>query len=231
MSRLSRAVMPGVPHHVTQRGNRRQSVFFDDDDYRLYVELMAECCADAGVTVWAWCLMPNHVHLALQPGSADGLRAALARPHRRYTLAVNRRQGWSGFLWQGRFSSTAMDEPHTLMALRYIEQNPVRARLCQRCEDWPWTSARTHLGLSPMTGLGDPLTDTSVAAGLVDDWRAYLDDVVPENAAEALRSHTRAGRPFGGRTFIADVERALDRSLAPAKRGRPKRPKAAPDRG
>ena len=120
MSRLPRAVMPGVPHHVTQRGNRRQHVFFDDDDYRLYVELMAECCADAGVTVWAWCLMPNHVHLALQPASTDGLRAALARAHRRYTLAVNRRQRWSGFLWQGRFSSTAMDEPHTLMALRYI---------------------------------------------------------------------------------------------------------------
>jgi len=223
MARLPRAVMPGVPHHVTQRGNRRQVVFFDDDDYRLYIELMAACCSDAGVAVWAWCLMPNHVHLVLQPATADGLRGALARAHRRYTLAVNRRQNWTGFLWQGRFHSTAMDERHTLVALRYVEQNPVRARLCRRPEDWPWSSARSHLGLEAATGIGDPLTDPTATDGLVDDWQAFLDGRISARAADALRQHTRTGRPFAGSAFTARIEAALDRRLAPAKRGRPRR--------
>ncbi|MCB1835844.1 MAG: transposase [Geminicoccaceae bacterium] len=231
MTRLPRAVMPGVPHHVTQRGNRRQVVFFGDDDYRLYIRLVAECCAAANVSVWAWCLMPNHVHLVMAPATSDGLRASLARAHRRYTLAVNRRQHWSGYLWQGRFRSTPMDEPHALMTLRYIEQNPVRARLCDRPEDWPWSSARTHLDLPPATGIGDPLTDLAATRGLVGDWAAHLADTVPDSAADALRQHTRTGRPFGSHTFTSQLEHALARRFTPAKRGRPKRQRADTEKG
>ena len=104
--------MAGAAHHVTQRGNRRQQVFFGDEDYRAYRALLAEGCAAAGVSVWGYCLMPNHVHLILVPSSADGLRAALAEAHRRYTRRVNFREGWRGYLWQGRFASVAMDEAH-----------------------------------------------------------------------------------------------------------------------
>ena len=129
MARLARAVAAGVPLHVTQRGNRRQPTFFGDADYALYRELLALWCGRHDVAVWAWCLMPNHVHLLLVPADEAGLRRALGETHRRYTQAVNRRQGWIGHLWQGRFASCMLDPPHVLAAARYIELNPVRARL------------------------------------------------------------------------------------------------------
>ncbi len=94
-----------MPHHVTQRGNRRQATFFCDDDYQAYLDLMAEWCGEHNIEVWAYCLMPNHVHLIVVPQSADGLRRAIGQPHRRYTRRVNFRQRWRGHLWQGRFAS------------------------------------------------------------------------------------------------------------------------------
>jgi putative transposase len=116
MARLARIVVPLIPHHVTQRGNRRQTVFFSDDDYRRYLDLLREYTGAAGVTVWAWCLMPNHVHLMLVPHHPEALRAALAEAHRRYSRAVNFREGWRGYLWQRRFASCPMDESHTMAA-------------------------------------------------------------------------------------------------------------------
>ncbi len=111
MARLARVVAARLPHHVTQRGNRRQQVFFGDDDYAAYRGLLAEGCRAAGVAVWAYCLMPNHVHLILVPSSADGLRAALGEAHRRYTRMVNVREGWRGYLWQGRAVGDAPPPP------------------------------------------------------------------------------------------------------------------------
>jgi len=124
MARLARVVVAGYPHHVTQRGNRRQETFFGDDDYRSYLELMAEWCTRCGVEVWAYCLMPNHVHLVAVPSTSGALAAAIGEAHRRYTRGVNFRQGWRGHLWQGRFASYVMDETHLLAAVRYVEMNP-----------------------------------------------------------------------------------------------------------
>ena len=135
MSRLARVVIPGLPHHVTQRGNGRARTFFGDDDYVLYRDLLAASCRAAGVEIWAWCLMPNHVHLMLVPPTPDALRRALSEAHRRYSRMVNFRQGWRGYLWQGRFASCPLDEAHALAAARYIELNPVRARLVARAAD------------------------------------------------------------------------------------------------
>src|SRR5258708_22386703 len=131
MARLARVVAPGIPHHVTQRGNRRQQVFFGDDDYATYRALLAEGCRAAGVTVSAYCLMPNHVHLILTPSDADGLRAALGETHRRYTRHVNLREDWRGYLWQGRFASRPMAEAHLLACARYVGLHPVPARLAR----------------------------------------------------------------------------------------------------
>ena len=127
MARLARLVVPGLPHHVTQRGNGRARTFFDDDDYALYRDLLAESCRAAGIEVWAWCLMPNHVHLILVPADADGLRRALAATHRRYAGIVHARRKRTGHFWQGRFGSVAMDEAHLAAAVRYVSLNPVRA--------------------------------------------------------------------------------------------------------
>ena len=127
MARLARVVAPGLPHLVTQRGNRGQPTFFCDEDYRGYLELMGQWCGAHKVKIWAYCLMPNHVHLIAVPQSADGLARAIGEVHRRYTCMVNFREGWRGHLWQGRFASFVLDKPYLLTAARYVELNPVRA--------------------------------------------------------------------------------------------------------
>ncbi len=221
MARLARVVAPGLPHHVTQRGNRRQTVFFSDADYAAYRTLMAEHCAAAGVAVWGYCLMPNHVHLILVPPEEDALRRALGEAHRRYTRLVNLREDWRGYLWQGRFSSFVMDEPHLLAAARYVELNPVRAGLVRRARDWPWSSARAHLA-----GQDDALVATRPLLALAPDWRAFLAEGPGEDQIEALRRHARTGRPLGSEHFVDHLEVKLDRRLKPAKRGR--KPKCQP---
>jgi putative transposase len=110
MPRIARVVAPGFPHHVTQRGNRRQQTFFCDDDYRAYIDLMAEWCRRCGIEVWAYCLMPNHLHLIAVPSSADGLRLGIGEAHRRCRRRVNFRERWRGHLWQGRFASFVLDD-------------------------------------------------------------------------------------------------------------------------
>jgi putative transposase len=145
MARLARVVIPGFPHHITQRGNRRQQTFFNDEDYAAYLELMAHWCKELGVEIWSYCLMPNHLHLIAVPTSADALRRAIGEAHRRYTRRVNFRENWRGHLWQGRFASFVMDEAHLLAAARYIELNPVRAELVVSPRDYRWSSARAHL--------------------------------------------------------------------------------------
>src|SRR3989304_6235437 len=169
MARIARVVAPGLPHHGTQRGNRRQAVFFCAKDYAVYRALMAEHCAAAGVAVWAYCLMPNHVHLILVPSDPSGLQRAVGEAHRRYTRYVNSREDWRGYLWQGRFASFPMDEPNLPAAVRYVELNPVRAGLVRRARDWKWSSARAHLA-----GRDDGLVETAPLLGLVGDWKACL---------------------------------------------------------
>src|SRR3954447_21220315 len=149
MARLARVVVPGHPHHVTQRGNGRARTFFDDADYALYRNLLAEHCRAADVEVWAWCLMPNHVHLILVPSDPDGLRRALARVHRSYAGIIQERRKRSGHFWQGRFGAVAMDEAHLGAAVRYVALNPVRARLVAQAQDWRWSSVHAHLAASP----------------------------------------------------------------------------------
>ena len=169
MPRMSRIVAPNAPHHVTQRGNRRQPTFFRDGDYLRYLQLAAQWCAKAEVECWGYCLMPNHVHLILTPRTERGLRAALAPLHWRYTFEVNKRERWTGYLWQGRFASVAMDDGHLMRCARYVEQNPVRARLVERARDWRWSSARAHL-----KGGDDGLVRVRPLLKHVDDWSAYL---------------------------------------------------------
>jgi putative transposase len=170
MPRTPRTVIPGMPHHVTQRGNRRQPVFFSEGDYRLYRHILAEQCRLAEVRVWAYCLMPNHVHLVLVPAASAGLTAAVGETHRRYTTAINKREGFTGYLWQGRYGSEVVADGGILEVVRYVERNPVAAGLGVRPEDWPWSSANAHLG-----GVPDPLLDDAPLVAMVADWRALLE--------------------------------------------------------
>jgi len=216
MARLARIVVPGLPHHVTQRGNRRQKIFFEDGDYALYRDLLAERCRNAGVVVWAYCLMPNHVHLILVPDTANALARALGETHRRYTGFVNARLRVTGHLFQGRFGSVAMDEPHLIAAARYVALNPVRARLVRRARDWPWSSVRAHL-----RGRDDGLV---TVAPLLDRIEGRFADLLATGpTAEelaTLRAAETIGRPLGAPRFLDCLEAKLGRTLRPGKRGR-----------
>lgn len=131
---------------MTQRGNGRAQTFFCDDDCQLYRDLLAEHAKTAGVEVWAWVLMPNHVHLVLVPPEPDALRPVLAPVHRRFAGHVHTRLKRTGHFWLGRFGCVAMDAPHLAAALRYIVLDPVRARLVERAVDYRWSSVHAHLG-------------------------------------------------------------------------------------
>lgn len=218
MARLARAVAPGYPHHVTQRGNRRQKTFFCDQDYQEYIKLVVTWCAKYGVEIWAYCLMPNHVHLIATPNSADSLARAIGGAHRRYTRMVNFRQGWRGYLWQGRFASFPMDEEYLLMAAKYIELNPVRAGLCEKAEAYPWSSARAHL-----RGKDDSLVKVSPLLDIVGSWQKFLSESLDGNQIQGdLRGHERTGRPLGSQEFITKLENITGRILGRQKPG-PKR--------
>jgi putative transposase len=221
MARIARVVAPGVPHHITQRGNRRQETFFCVEDFQAYLALLGEWCGYWKVEVWAYCLMPNHVHVIAVPTSEDALRRAIGETHRRYTRRVNFREGWRGHLWQGRFSSCPLDEPYLLAAARYIEQNPVRAGLVAKPWDYPWSSAAAH-----MAGIDDGLVTVAPLLALVGDWRAFLATGVTEDEVKELRRHERSGRPVGREPFIEAVERTLGRTLQRGKPG-PKRGRPA----
>ena len=203
-----------MPHHITQRGNRRQPTFFCDEDYAAYLELMAEWCQKCRVQIWAYCLMPNHVHLIAVPGSADGLRRGIGEAHRRYTRRVNFREGWRGYLWQGRFASFVMDEPYLLAAARYVELNPVRAGLAAAPRDYAWSSARAHLKRRD-----DCLVKVSPLLEIAGNWRRLLSGAVSEAELEQFREHERTGRVLGDEGFQKRLEKKLGRVLRRQKPG------------
>jgi putative transposase len=214
MARLARVVIPGHPHHVTQRGNGRARTFFGDEDYVLYRGLLAAHCRAAAVEVWAWCLMPNHVHLILVPSDPDGLRRALSRVHRIYAGVIQARRKRSGHFWQGRFGAVAMDEEHLAAALRYVSLNPVRARLVERAQDWRWSSARAHL-----RGRDDGLTALAPIRDRFPRFADLLDSEPEQDLFERLRAAESIGRPLGNERFLTRIERLSGRLLKPGKRG------------
>jgi putative transposase len=221
MARLARIVIPDVPHHITQRGNRRLPVFFSDEDRAAYLDLVANACAAHGTRCLAWCLMDNHIHLILIPETADGLRATLAEAHRQYTRRINFREGWRGFLFQGRFASYPMDDAHLMTAVRYVENNPVAAKMVKSADEWRWSSARSHIAGKRVKD--DPLTDVGALGKHVRNWRVLLrvgleagDD--PASVAE-IEARMRTGRPLADADWIAEAEEAMQRKLGPQRRG------------
>jgi putative transposase len=215
MSRLPRLILPGIPYHVTQRGNRRAQTFFEDGDFALYRDLLAESAAKAEAEVWCYCLMPNHVHIIIVPSDEDGLRRTFADTHRRYTGYINARNRWTGHLWQGRFGAVAMDEPHLYHAVRYVSLNPVRARLVAQASDWPWSSVAAHLA-----GEDDGLVHVVPVLERYGNFANFLgEDESGDDAWRRLRMSETTGRPLGNPDWISDIEARTGRTLAPQKRG------------
>jgi putative transposase len=190
------------------------STFFQDEDYQAYIALLAEWCRKYGVEIWAYCLMPNHVHLVAVPESEDGLRRGIGEAHRRYSRMINFRENWRGHLWQGRFASFPMDEAYLLAAARYIEMNPVHAHLAPDAASWPWSSARAHLA-----GTDDELVKVAPLLEMAGNWRLFLSGAGEEERISEIRKHERTGRPLGSESFVERLESALERPLKRRKPG------------
>ena len=218
MARLPRITVPNAPHHVTQRGNRRQQVFDQADDYALYRDLLTQHCERSGVQIWSYCLMPNHVHLILVPATTDGISRAIGETHRRYAAYINARERVTGHLFQGRFGSVAMDENHLQAAVRYVAHNPVKANLVKRPQDWTWSSTPALLaGRSDGTVTVQPILDR------IPNLADFLDADPDPGLEQALSRGQSIGRPLMEDERLRALEAEFSIRLRPKPRGRPAR--------
>ena len=219
MPRTARVVIPDIAYHIVQRGNNRQDVFFVAADRRAYLDILCEQADRYGMSVLGYCLMGNHVHLVAIPRAAASLAKAVGRTHWLYAQHVNRLHGRSGHLWQNRFYSCALDERHAWEALRYVERNPVRAKLARRAWEYEWSSASAHVGAAET----DPVADLEWWRKHADarEWREALGSKDRAEETRLLRTRTHTGRPLGSDRFIAKLETAIGRRLRPLPVGRP----------
>ena len=219
MARLRRVAIPSLPYHVTQRGNRKAPVFLTDADRDLYMDLLRQHCIGYAVRVWAYCLMGNHVHLVVVPDRENALSLMLQRVQGDYATHFNTRHQASGHLWQGRFKSSVLDEPHLWNAIRYVERNPVRAGIVVRAETYPWSSAAAHCGLRRDELLSEDLP----LLGLIANWSQWLEYEEKAEELTLIRRSTETGRPCAGNEFIRLLESKTGRTLHARAPGRKKK--------
>ena len=219
MPRISRIIVPGFPHHITQRGNNRAVVFFDDEDRQVYLKLLAAYARRYALKILAYCLMDNHIHLLVVPETETALARGIGLTNLVYTQYLNRKRSQSGRVWQNRFFSCVVGNEQYLWSVsRYIERNPLKVRLAKRPEDYRWSSAKAHLADADDATLSLPSwLDQAERA-------AYSEFVLAKNdeIENTLRKATRTGRPFGSESFIEMLESRLKKTLKAKKVGRPR---------
>ena len=220
MPRIARPVFADVPHHITQRGNRREDVFFSDADRLAYLNWLGEYSRRYKVQILAYCLMTNHLHVVVVPESAGALEQVFRPLHTRYAQRINRAKRWKGHIWQGRYFSSALDDAYLWAAIRYVERNPVRARIVRRAENYPWSSAPAHCGLKPDTVLTQDAHWIEKAKPM-EDWSEWLAQGDKPEELEVLRRNVERGLPCGSESFIRRLERRAGQMLRPRPRGRP----------
>lgn len=219
MPRIARIIATDYPHHVTQRGNNRAPVFFDDEDRQTYLKLLSGYALKYSLQIWAYCLMDNHIHLLVVPQNEDSLARGIGLTNQVYTQYLNRKRNQSGRIWQNRFFSCVVESDQYLWAVaRYIELNPIKVGLTNKAEEYLWSSAAAHLA-----GAADQLLsgDTWLDPLEREAYGAFLREC-DEESNNAIRKATRTGRPFGSEVFIDNLEVQLNQSLRPKKPGRPR---------
>lgn len=217
MPRQSRIIITDVPHHITQRGNRSQDVFFSADDRKCYLERLTQYSNRYKFEILAYCLMTNHIHIVGTPRNKTSIGRTLQIVNMRHTRAVNRVKGWNGHLWHSRYFSTALDESHLYLAMRYVEQNPVRAGMVMRAQDYPWSSAACHCGLR-----SDPvLVPNHKYKDIFDCWSDILNEIPMLEDIERLKRRTYSGIPCGDEEFMKESSKRVGRKLKERPRGRP----------
>ncbi|PIV00135.1 MAG: transposase [Syntrophobacterales bacterium CG_4_8_14_3_um_filter_58_8] len=222
MPRLHRTVFAGLPHHVTQRGNRREDIFFTDEDREVYLSWLREYSDKRQVEVLAYCIMTNHIHLIAVPATDDGLQQMLKPLHMRYAQRINRKHGWKGHLWQGRFFSSPLDEAYLWAAVRYVERNPVRAGMERRAEDYCWSSAAAHCG-KRSDGLLNLESSWSKQFAAIEDWSDWLAEGDEPQGIQILRQNADKGLPCGNAEFVQRLGMMVGRQLECRPQGRPRK--------
>ncbi|MFH1383493.1 MAG: transposase [Candidatus Omnitrophota bacterium] len=207
MARIARILASGMPHHIIQRGNRRQIVFFTDNDKQAYLDLLVEFSQKYLFDVVAYCLMDNHLHLVIVPSDTEKLARGIGEVHRRYTRLINFREKWRGYLWQGRFKSYVMDESYLYRVIRYIERNPVKAGIVKYAEDYRWSSACAHV-----TGNKDSVL-CNINYVDFSQWKEYLKDTEDEKNTKFFYYHENTGRPMGHESFVEKLEGLTGRKI------------------
>ncbi len=220
MPRVARRVIEDVPHHITQRGNNKQDIFFVDDDRRAYLDILKRQSDQYGLAIMGYCLMVNHIHLLVVPRQRDSLAKAVGRTHFIYTQYINRLHNRSGHLWQGRFYSCALDDRHFLYAMRYIERNPLRVGICSQAWKYAWSSASEHIGEKRGNGILDLKGWFEKISG--GEWKNLLKVDLDMAEMTKIRSNTHTGRPLGSDSFLSKLEKKIGFRLRPLPVGRPK---------
>jgi putative transposase len=218
MPRVARTVAKGYPHHVTQRGNYRQTIFENDEDFRQYLKWLKTYSRKYGLDIWAYCLMDNHVHFICVPQQEETLARTFNTLHMRYAQYINRRRNASGHLWQGRFYSTILDEAHVYAAVRYVENNPVRIGMVKKAEDYRWSSAHEHI-----EGASEVVSGNCFLLHEIPDWRKFLRAREDSAMTQQIRKSSMTGRPCGDESFIKKLEKRFGRRLQALPHGRPKK--------
>jgi putative transposase len=220
MPRIARAVATGFPHHVIQRGNNKEKLFFDKKDREQYLSLLKKYADKWDSPILSYCLMSNHVHLLTRPKEEESLYKMMQGITLCYTQYINRKYKRTGRLWESRYHSCIVDKEKYLWAVaRYIEQNPPRAKIVKKEEDFPYSSARAHIKGIRDEVLGEDLFEE----GQRKDYREFIRTGIPEEERNRIRYSTRTGRPFGSETFVRNMEKKLDRRFILRSPGRPKK--------
>ena len=198
MARIKRIVIPNIPHHVTQRGVRSMNIFLKDEDYEYYKKLLLEQCSIYELKVVSYCLMTNHVHLIVIPKNKESLSKAIGETHRLYTRKINFEQKVKGHLFQERFYSTPLDEEHFLFALRYVEQNPVKAFMVKYPWDYKYSSTRYRLDIQE-----DKLLSKYEPIDSIEDYKEFLGKTTND---KIIQEKTRTGKPCGNDEFYKKIK-------------------------
>jgi len=225
MVRTARVVLEGYPHHITQRGNYRQRVFESPKDMEIYLGFVKEYAEEYDLKVLAYCLMSNHVHFIVLPKDKESISCVFNRAHFRYSQYNNKRKKIKGHLWQGRFYSCFIEDSESYLkhAIRYVERNPVRAKMVKKPWDWKWSSAGEHIGRK---GAILEAREIGEYTGITEkQWKKVLGEEDHKDFVVEIRKITNSGRALGDPSFIAKMENKLEVLLRVLPTGRPRKKK------
>lgn len=216
MARQARIVIENTPHHITQRGNRGEFIFFKKEDYQTYIDILTQACKRFHVSLYSYCLLPNQVHLLVEPKESKLMARAIGEAHRRYTNHINNTKNWRGHLFQDRFFSYAIDEQYALRAARYIETLPVTLKLTPRPENYLWSSAKGRIKINKTSDFIKQFHSFHA----IHNWEDYLSRPMDTDEMNQIQLHLQTGRPRGSALFLDSIERKIGRPVRPQKRGR-----------